>query len=477
MKDNNNSKRRYYQNKKLQSRTHSGTINLDPNNIINLKKLANDKYEQRNKNMKSNKSGIFTKLNIKNDKINLLNEYEDDLIDEKKNELDSHPKKTFHKKNNHSKDLNNDDDNSPLNYSQLNKSKIKNKRRKYRRINTNHEYINSFQNNDKSHDYIIGDFSKISKDFEKPKYSTKTNVINNNNNKSYDFKNDKNAQKSYREQKPIPVIVVSKKNYNFGNSAYNYFKKKESIIKIQSAWRGYFLRKIAVGSIKKYIGFIALIKYLDKVYLNNIHDLFEEFILLIKSYEIEKKKQLVYRKINYREIKLKNSNHKKRHLRKNNFEKDNNNDYLGYNSTKNNMLKNIEYEPIRDKSEDNIKNKRKRKNFNHKVIKTSFENNDRIIEENEMFYYKKKMTPNKYNKINRNLRISHFNNDSEIFDDISNSPRNILYIPKKVNISKSFRGINKKKEKKEKIEILFNIIKSKYYHEYYPFVYYKLKIL
>ena len=166
MKDNNNSKRRYYQNKKLQSRTHSGTINLDPNNIINLKKLANDKYEQRNKNMKSNKSGIFTKLNIKNDKINLLNEYEDDLIDEKKNELDSHPKKTFHKKNNHSKDLNNDDDNSPLNYSQLNKSKIKNKRRKYRRINTNHEYINSFQNNDKSHDYIIGDFSNISKDFE-----------------------------------------------------------------------------------------------------------------------------------------------------------------------------------------------------------------------------------------------------------------------------------------------------------------------
>ena len=60
-------------------------------------------------------------------------------------------------------------------------------------------------------------------------------------------------------------------------------KKRNGIIKIQSAWRGYFLRKIAIGSIEKYIGFLALIKYMQKMYIKNM-----KFLFLFKLKKIVK---------------------------------------------------------------------------------------------------------------------------------------------------------------------------------------------
>ena len=118
-----------------------------------------------------------------------------------------------------------------------------------------------------------------------------------NSNTSYDFKKMKYSMPNNKEERRIPIIVVTKKPNKFKTSV-NFFQKRKSIIRIQSAWRGYFLRKIAVGSIKKYIGFIALIKYLEKVLFKNIEYDFYEFLFLLKKFCEERKKQKIFRKIN-----------------------------------------------------------------------------------------------------------------------------------------------------------------------------------
>ena len=86
----------------------------------------------------------------------------------------------------------------------------------------------------------------------------------------------------YNFKKRLPAIVVSVKRSKKKIRQKN--NKNGNIIKIQSAWRGYFLRKIAIGSIKKYIGFIALIKYIQKIYDKN-----NKKLLMIKLKEYNNK--------------------------------------------------------------------------------------------------------------------------------------------------------------------------------------------
>ena len=124
----------------------------------------------------------------------------------------------------------------------------------------NHPHINTIPHinisiEDVSHEYKISDNNSYTN-------TTNRSIIN--------FK------------KRLPAIVVSVKRSKKKIRQKN--NKNGNIIKIQSAWRGYFLRKIAIGSIKKYIGFIALIKYIQKIYDKN-----NKKLLMIKLKEYNNK--------------------------------------------------------------------------------------------------------------------------------------------------------------------------------------------
>ena len=278
MRDSTNSQKRYYLNKKMEDIAHTGSINLDPTSIRSLRMLANDK-----KNIGLNTSNSRTKYlqNIRNSYRNVPNEYESIYAHERTNSNAPLRPAHLHRKNCYSRDLTNIR-NSPFYEYNYDRARTDLNRKKHNKVipklSVNR---NIFLSNDKYHDYIINDYNNLYHDNPNLNYINSSNRMDNYN-KSCDYKKERNSQKSNNKGKKMPVIVVSKKN-KYKSSAYNYFHKKHQIIKIQSAWRGYFLRKIAVGSIKKYIGFIALIKYLDKIYYNNIQYLFEELIYFFKK--------------------------------------------------------------------------------------------------------------------------------------------------------------------------------------------------
>ena len=142
----------------------------------------------------------------------------------------------------------------------------------YLRISKISKSNNRYYNKDNSHQYTICDYGKLSPDTFK---NRNERIINNFELSNYEINY---CQKTFvHREKKLPIIIISNKsakkktyikNMNFVN------KKRDGIIKIQSAWRGYFLRKLAIGSIKKYIGFLSLIKYMEKIYIKSMKFLF-----------------------------------------------------------------------------------------------------------------------------------------------------------------------------------------------------------
>ena len=274
MRDFNNKKNLPYQNLKLKKNKTT--------NLINSFQKKNQNLNQINLGYKTDKQEMFKKINTNNIQRNIIDEYENELINKEKERNNPHPSKEFyHKKNYYSKDLtennyvtNYNNNNNNNNNSYFNLTNISSEHKNYKKYRTKYSIYNtSFKNDIASHDYSLNDYKK--------KYNSDIKNHNRNySNTSYDFKKIKYNLPNNKEKK-IPVIVVSKKPKNSYTS--NIIRKRKKIIKIQSAWRGYFLRKIAVGSIKKYIGFIALIKYLEKVFSNNIEYLFYEFLFLLKK--------------------------------------------------------------------------------------------------------------------------------------------------------------------------------------------------
>ena len=124
--------------------------------------------------------------------------------------------------------------------------------------NNKSRYINKSKDN--QHQYTIYEYTKLSND-----------IFNDNDNyNNYTQKIINNIKNRY------PVIIISKKSKGKIKSIRN--NNIEKIIKIQAYWRGYYLRTIAIGGIKKYIGFIALIKYIQKKYILNIKKFYSFFI-------------------------------------------------------------------------------------------------------------------------------------------------------------------------------------------------------
>ena len=146
------------------------------------------------------------------------------------------------------------------------------------------------------------------------------------------------------------------------SSSYNSYKERKNVIKIQAVWRGYFLRKIAVGSIKKYIGFVALMKYSEKIIYDNKKYIYDMLINLLKKYNDDKNSKYKYRRINKANYFDKNNNEKnnnnvnKRFHRNflisqdKNDKKDNNPEKILF---KNNYLfNNVEFEPLKNSVND-----------------------------------------------------------------------------------------------------------------------------
>ena len=123
MRDSSSSKRRFYQNKKIQDINNSGSINLEKNNINGLKKSSKEENGQKSNDLKIEKLEIFTKFSIKKTQKSLITEYENEnnLIKERKDNPPPHSRIFYKKKNCYSKDLTYNNDTS-LSNSYLNKS-------------------------------------------------------------------------------------------------------------------------------------------------------------------------------------------------------------------------------------------------------------------------------------------------------------------------------------------------------------------
>ena len=186
---------------------------------------------------------IFTELNINHIQRNIINKYE--------KEKDKTIKRNYKIKNVKPIEIN-----KSINYM------IPKYNTNIYFYRSNNKYINN--NKDNAHKYTICDYTKLSSDYS----------INNTSSNNYSDR----TQKKYKNfEKKYPVIMVSDKRNKkmINNTHINIINnKREKIIKIQSIWRGYFLRKIAIGSIKKYVGFIAIIKYMNKIYIKKMKILF-----------------------------------------------------------------------------------------------------------------------------------------------------------------------------------------------------------
>ena len=455
MKEYNRSKQINYRNQQKLKNKNPSSINVCNNKQFNINQINN--------NYITKKSEISTKINIKNIQKNIIEDFDNELINKKIENYKLYPSKAFyHRKNYYSKDLTNYN-NFNTNNSYLNMTNISSEHKNYQKYKTKYSiYNSSFIKINNSRDYSIND-NKIK--------SNSNNIFKNSRNKRnfsktlYDFKNIKYKMPNKKEEKRIPVIVVSKKS-NYKTST-NFFNRRKYIIKIQSAWRGYFLRKIAVGSIKKYIGFIALIKYLEKIFFNNIEYLFYEFLFFVKKYD-KRKTKYIYKKINYKDNKIKKGLCRNKNMIKNNNTIDRNNNRLGERSLKTNLFKSQDFELERDKSEGNItdirQNSNKKDNYGLSIY---FTNNEKDIKEKE------KQIENVI--INRK-NIQHSKTNSEINNNIIYKPKKIAYFTKKnVEFNKSFK--NSCVSKKLKIQKIINLIIKKCYLKIYPIFLYKLKIL
>ena len=536
----NYSKRRFYLNKKDQNNSYPASINPDKNihklnNIKLLEEPHNRKYLGFNSNTSEGKDNIDTKNNyLRNRNDAGLNK----LMNEKKVN-----KYAFTNYQNN-KEINCLNSSSINNRNYLNITNINNSGRKYYdSIKKKSDYKTIKRNDDNLNNYIMSDYQKYNDNDSKyndPKYKLKKTFINNYNytklfNQSYDYSQYKLFKNKIKEEKRYPVIVVQKKNTyispnpNFAN--YNRYSNRKKIIKIQSNWRGYFLRKIAVGSIKKYIGFVALMKYLEKIMDNNFRFFFSYIINLLRQYDGKSKLRNKYRKINnineinnnnetnnnrrrYRQFRnspdiddkknikenQENNNEKrnetktyKKNLFSSNYETNNNgNDNVNNNNgnekyKKNNVRylvnKDREKKEEKRKDENEIDKESERRRIEREERRKEqierekeFEKRRKERREEREKERKRKEEKEKEDKLRKEKK-----EDNEINDDIFSKPLKIIYVPKRISGAKPLKSRlyfkRLEKDKNIKIEEFIKLITKKFYKLNFPSFIYKLKII
>ena len=435
---------------------------------IQTEQTVNNNHKEIRPNVnKLYKSLDKNKITIKNptqnflyDKININSLSNSNILLDRslQNELNTQNYNTFYpdnSNNNNSKIL----ASSGQNF--YNKNRFKNNLQKL--FNNNQYYLDSNEDNFKPNSY-------------RPKnpLSIKKNV-----------KNPKNRLTYNRKGSGITIYMETSKN-----KTSNYFfvknKKKDEelrkIIVIQSFWRGHFLRKLVVGGLEKYYSSIAMGKYLEKIYHNNIDFLFNYFLTLLNEFILKKK---------YFHFKCKkNSNHINIYFKKskdtsngleipsekrrdciyffikgepkledNNLHKKQKGKINGtiYNKKLNklkNQLKFFGTNINKDKEDSLIINRLKNtksSNFPKKIIftnKNKINKNIRILKEkNQKIYVKKKPEEDAYNKIL-------FNDDNKVSNNDNKENNNDL----------------------NNINSIINIIRNKFFYLYFPLLINNLKI-
>ena len=541
----NYSKRRFYLNKKEQNSSYPASINPDKNSHkLNNIKLFDESHNRRYLGFNSNTSEVMDNIDSKNNYIRNRNDIGlNKLMSEKKAN-----KYSFRNYQNN-KDINCLNSSSINNKDYLNRTNANNSGHKYYDSLKKKSDYKTFRGNDNNlNNYIMSNYQKYNDNNSKyndPKYNFKKTLINNYNytklfNQSYDYSQYNLFKNNIKEEKRYPVIVVQTKNSyispnpNFYN--YNKYSNRKKIIKIQSNWRGYFLRKIAVGSIKKYIGFVALMKYLEKIMDNNLRFLFLYVINLLRKYVGELKIRNKYRKNNNNEI----NNNRRRYrqfryspdingaknikenqennnenrnetkiTKKNLFNADydinGNDNFNGNNVNEKDKKGNNRYFVNKEKEREREKEERRKdeierdKESERRRIEREERRKEQIEREKEFEKRRKerkeekekerkrkeekekeeKLRKEKEERIKKEKKEK--KEDNEINDDIFTKPLKVIYVPKRISGAKPLKSrlYFKRfgKDKNIKIEEFIKLITKKIYKINYPSFLYQLKII
>ena len=264
MKDN-YSKRRFYLNKKGQNSSYTSPYNMEENKFKDLKN--SEKIEPNKRFFALQSENLDTAKNPKNiiTNITVVNVVNKDISlnpknQRKKNNYLQQSNDNIYKSNENNKDNKILDIKCILNKTNNNINNKNNYNQK------KSEYKTVFQKSYDSQNFLINSHNN----YIEEKYKNKNKIYNINNydyskiftNKSYNISKDINNNNiNYKLEKPIPLIE-KKSHYRF--TTHNNNNEKRNIIKIQSVWRGYFLRKKTVVNIKKNLASIYLMKYVEK---------------------------------------------------------------------------------------------------------------------------------------------------------------------------------------------------------------------
>ena len=180
---------------------------------------------------------------------------------------------------------------------------------------------------------------------------------------------NKNSYINYNFVKIKPVYLFgNKKSINKKNEIY-----KDKIIKIQSAFRGYYLRKIVVRGLKKYYGIIFIYKLLKRIIFKRKKKIYE----LFKKIKLDNMKKGSA----YRSLKLKNEYLYSKKIFYNNSvsNEDSDKNAFSFSKSPNDLEKNNENNGSTTKKGYNRKKKFLINTLNHniitpKIIKNKFSN-------------------------------------------------------------------------------------------------------
>ena len=274
------SKRRFYLNRKDHNNTYNLSHQTEQDKLKNLKLTNKTRYNNRYIDLNINSSDYSKNINFKN--YLKTKDNNEDILSNNSKKNNTY---ILSSKDNNNNNLN-ESQNIKINHSNKFVSPLSNNLNQ-NRTNFNNKKLYTYipkPDNDKSliknnffhQDYNSNHINKNDNNYYINKYKDKNRntIINNYNfnkiflNQINDFSIEKfNIQNIFKGKKNPLITAESKRRYRF--FTHNNSEEIKKIIKIQSAWKGYFLRNIVIKSIKKYIAFIALIKYMEKIMNNN----------------------------------------------------------------------------------------------------------------------------------------------------------------------------------------------------------------
>ena len=276
-----------------------------------------------------------------------------------------------------------------------------------------------------------------------------------------------------------------KKDYSVGNLCVNNQNNDQlKVLKIQSVWRGYLIRKILLKSLNNLYNIMKLINSLYAIFYNNCKPFYKLFL-----YSLLKKKNDIITSSNKKE-KSRNINiNSKSNIRPNRYFKENkilnnNANNNNVNNNINNVLKekkNLNNISVIDKKNINLFIPADKKNIkvfapadkeNINIYIPGDKKTNQLIKKNFVYKRKKNSPKNSPLLTKKNFNINKINNNN-----INNRENNNLTIKGKTKIYDGFKNINYKNKSKMEIVNIVNYINKKNILLYSPLFLYRLRIM